>query len=62
MKNYLIILVLLFSGCSFLYDSRNQNRFDIGDASYLDVNAKDSYIKTGRLITIDLLKCTKEKD
>lgn len=63
MKKYILILILfLFSGCSFLYDSRNQNLLNIGDASYKGVDVKKTNLKTGRLIKIEILQCSKEKD
>ena len=48
--------MLMSSGCTFLYDSRGQNRLDLSNPKYEGISADKVGIKTGRLIKINVLK------
>jgi hypothetical protein len=51
---YLIILCLLFSGCSFIYDSRGENALDLSNPKYKGVSADKAKVKTGRYIEANM--------
>ena len=55
--NLLMILMLMSSGCTFLYDSRGQNRLDLSNPKGKGISVDNVKLKTGRLIKINILKC-----
>lgn len=54
----LLALALLISmcGCTFVYDSRNQNSLNIGKAKHAGSTMQDGKFRTGRLIILSFFK------
>ncbi len=51
-----LILISMISGCTFIYDSRNQNAASVGEGNYGPAKAKDFKFKTGRFACVSTYK------
>jgi hypothetical protein len=47
---WLAILSMIFSGCAFIYDSRDQNSLDVADPKSKNLTADNATGRTGRYI------------
>jgi len=56
LKLTILILALMVSGCTFLYDSRGQNSLDLNGAEHAGSKVDNGAFKIGRLIIIKLFK------